>query len=145
MNPLKNFNEFLRDGIVKKQSQDKLRAKSLINESNRKFNSLNRTLKNIGLDNENANDIVDFCYDIILNLIRAKMFLSGFNSSGMGAHEAEVSYLRELGISETEVIFANQLRYFRNGIKYYGKKFDKEYAKKVLEFMDKMRKRLKWT
>ena len=143
MRSLKHFGEYLKLGVVKKQTPDKLRAEDLISESDRKLNSLNRTLKDTGLDNENANDIIEYCYDIIINLVRAEMLLKGLNSSGVGAHEAEISYLREIGFSENEARFANQLRYFRNGIKYYGKRFDEEYAEKVISFMKQARKRLR--
>ena len=51
----------------------------------------------------NANFIVDSCYDIILELVRAKMLLDGYNS-GM-SHEAEVSYLQRIGCSEADVRF----------------------------------------
>jgi hypothetical protein len=37
----------------------------------------------------------------------------------------------------------NSLRYFRNGILYYGERFDAEYAKKVLGFLEKVYPRLK--
>ena len=57
------------------------------------------------------------------------MLLEGYNASGLGAHEAEVSYLRVLGFSENDVQFADQLRFFRNGMLYYGTMLDKEYAK----------------
>lgn len=66
------------------------------------------------------------------------MLESGFNSSGIGAHEAEVAYLRELGFSETKVKFCNQIRYFRNGMLYYGKSFDKDYAEKVVAFLEEL-------
>ncbi|MBR9705104.1 hypothetical protein GOV12_06845 [Candidatus Pacearchaeota archaeon] len=71
-----------------------------------------------------------------MSLIRSKMFLEGFNSSGYGAHEAEISYLRKIKFSDSEVYFANQLRYFRNRIMYYGKMFDSDYAEKVLKFLE---------
>jgi len=67
----------------------------------------------------------------------------GYSASGQGAHEAEVSYLRELGFSEKDVQFADQLRYFRNGILYYGTSIDKEYADKVLEFTKTVHSKLK--
>lgn len=73
-----------------------------------------------------------------MELIRAKMLKAGFKSSGIGAHEAEVSYLRELGFKDTEIEFTNQLRYFRNGILYYGKSFDIDYVNKVLDFLNKV-------
>ena len=69
-----------------------------------------------------------------MELIRAKMLLEGYNASGFGAHEAEVSYLRVLGFNENDVQFADQLRFFRNGMLYYGTILDKEYAEKVVAF-----------
>ena len=80
MIPLKNFKEFLNQGIVKKQSPNKKRA--------------------------------------------------------------EVSYMKELEFSENEVRFMNEVRYFRNGIKYYGKIFTKEYADQVVEFLKKIEGKL---
>ena len=86
------------------------------------------------LNNNTANHFVKTCYDILMELIRARMLLEGYNASGQGAHEAEVSYLRILGFNEKDVQFANQLRYFRNGMLYYGTILDKEYANLVIEF-----------
>lgn len=140
---MKLFEEYLREGIIKKQTPDVSRAKSLIKEAEESYNVLTGIIERIGLNNQNANYIIKNCYDIIMELIRAKMFLDGFSSSGIGAHESEVSYLKEIGFKDTEVEFADQLRYFRNGILYYGKSFDKEYAKKVLVFLNKIYKRLK--
>jgi len=62
------------------------------------------------------------------------MLLGGYNSSGVGAHEAEVSYLRVLGFKENDVQFTDQMRFFRNGMLYYGTRIDKEYAEKVILF-----------
>ena len=143
MKPLEQFEDYLKKLIVKKQSPDKLRADSLINEAERKSESLKTMLEKIGLNDDNSNDIIEICYDILIGFIRAKMLLNGFNSSGQGAHEAEISYLRQLKFKETEVQFANQLRYFRNGIMYYGKRFDNEYAKKVLEFLKDIKQKLR--
>src|SRR3989339_857633 len=65
------------------------------------------------------------------------------NSSGFGAHEAEVSYMRILGFNENDVQFANQLRFFRNGMIYYGTILDTEYAEKVIEFTKRIYLKLK--
>ena len=134
MRYLKSFEEYIKEGVIRKVNPDKERAKSLVIESERKMNSLKESLEKLGIKNENANDYLEYCYDIIMFLIRAELYLKGFNSSGQGAHEAEVSYLRLMGFSENEVSFLDQIRYFRNGIMYYGKVFDKEYAEKVVEF-----------
>jgi len=135
MRNLKKFTEYVEEGVVKKQFPDKSRAENLAEESKRKFNSLNRIKSKVGIDDENANDIIENCYDTIIGLIRAKMLLRGFSSLGAGAHEAEVAFLKELKMNEKDVQFINQLRYFRNGILYYGKRFDKDYAEKVFNFL----------
>jgi hypothetical protein len=136
------FEEYVKKGIVRKKSPDKLRAEDLIKEAKRKHNSLKLIIQKMGLTDENANDIIEYCYDIIINFTRARMLQQGFVSSGIGAHEAEISYLRKLGVSEVDVITANQLRYFRNGIMYYGKRFDSEYAGKIIKFLKKTKKNL---
>ncbi|MBS3112606.1 hypothetical protein J4418_00785 [Candidatus Woesearchaeota archaeon] len=66
------------------------------------------------------------------------MLLKGYNASGFSAHKAEVSYMRLLKFNEKDVQFANQLRYFRNGMLYYGTSLDKEYAKEVIKFTKKV-------
>ncbi len=136
MKYIRSFEEFISEGIVKKVIADKLRAKSLISESERKFISLKEQLEKIGIKDENANDYVEDCYNIIMPLIRAKMLLEGYNSSGSGAHEAEVAYMKLLGFEEKEVRFTNQIRFFRNGILCYGKQFDAEYGNKVIKFLN---------
>ena len=135
MRPVRSFEEFVREGIAKKQRPDKSRAEFLRKESENKFSFLSEILKMIAITDTNANSIVTQCYDIIMELIRARMLLGGYNASGQGAHEAEVSYLRVLGFSEKDVQFADQMRFFRNGMLYYGKILDKEYAEKVVDFV----------
>lgn len=137
------FDEFIKNGIVKRIKADKERSKSLVIESDRKMNSLKERLEKIGVRDENANDYVEYCYDIIMHLVRAKLYLRGYYASGQGAHEAEVSYLRVLGFTEQEVQFADRMRYFRNGILYYGTSLDAEYAEKVIEFTKRVYPKLK--
>lgn len=143
MRALKRFEEYIQEGVVRRVKINKERAKSLLIESERKMFSLKERLEKLGIKNENANDYVEYCYDIIMHLIRAKLYLEGYSISGQGAHEAEVSYLRILGFAEKEVLFADQIRYFRNGILYYGTSLDLEYAQKVIEFTNKIYPKLK--
>jgi len=105
-----------------------------IKEAEQNYNYLLELIEKIGIKNENANDYIKNCHDIIMELIRAEMLSDGYNASGYGAHEAEVSYLRILGFKEKDVQFADQIRFFRNGMLYYGTILDKEYAEKVISF-----------
>lgn len=138
---LRKFEEFVKSGLVKKQTPNNERAKSLVKESIGKYKFLQTAIKNIPNEQMNFNFIVESSYDILLELIRAKMFIDGFNSKN--SHEAEISYMEKIGFSEAEIRFVDELRYNRNGIKYYGRNFDKEYAEKVLKFLEKIHPRLK--
>jgi len=100
-------------------------------------------LEKVGITDDNANDYAEQCYDILMFLIRAKLYSQGYSSSGKGSHEAEVSYLRLMNVSEKEVAFMDELRYLRNGMLYYGKIVDEEYAQKAIAFAKKMQPRLK--
>ena len=134
MRLLRDFTEFISEGIIKAISINAERAKSLIQESDRKSRSLQENLEKVGINADNAPDYVEHCYDLMMFLIRAKMYLDGYSASGLGAHEAEISYLRKLGITEKDVQFMNEMRFFRNGILYYGTSLDQEYAQKVIRF-----------
>lgn len=142
MKQLLTFEEFLKMGVIVKRTPELSRSSFLIKEAERKNKSLNWTISKIGITELNAHEIIEYGYDILIYLLRAKLCKDGFNSSGEGSHEAEVSYMRNLGFSENEVNFMNQLRYFRNGIKYYGTSLDKTYAHKVKIFLDNIYPRL---
>jgi|SRR3989338_8788609 len=112
MKAIKKFDEFITENIVKKQSIDKSRAEFLIIESENSYNNLLEKIEKITITDSNANDFIKSCYDTIMELVRAKMLLQGYNASGFGAHEAEVSFMRVLGFEEKEVQFADQMRFF---------------------------------
>ncbi len=135
---MKIFDEFLRTGVVRKKYPDESRANNLVKESEGRLRNLKRIIEKIGVDEDNVSDVVESCYDIILSIIRAKMLLRGFSASGKGVHEAEISFLSELDFDEWEVEFVDKFQYFRNGIIYYGKGKDREYAEKAIEFTYKI-------
>lgn len=143
MRPLKGFKEFMDDGTIIKISPNIPRARSLVKEAGRRKRFLDEMLEKIGMNDDNANSFIESSYDILIGLIRARLLIEGFDSSGRGAHEAEVSYLRKLRFPESDVRFMNDLRYYRNGILYYGKQFDTDYGKKVIGFLRRTFTRLK--
>jgi hypothetical protein len=142
---IRKFDEFLSEEIARKQAPDNSRANFLVKESEKSHIFLKKLVNDYKITNENANSIVRLCYDILMEMIRAAMLRKGFSSSGKGAHEAEVSYARNMGFSENDIMFIDQLRYFRNGIVYYGKALDAEYAIEVFDFLEKAYPKLKKT
>lgn len=137
MNLPNDFEEYVKRGTIRKSSINKPRAKFLINESQKTFNSLIKRLEVLGIDEDSANSIVKDCYDVLMELIRACILLDGYNSSGSYAHEAEVSYLRKMEFGDKDISFLNDIRYFRNSVTYYGKILTVDYANKTAEFTKK--------
>ena len=143
MNLPRDFEEYVKQGIINKCSINRPRAEFLISESEKSLKGLNRRLDIMGIDVDNANSIVKDCYDIIMEIIRANLLLSGYCSAGKFAHEAEVSYLKKLDFPDNEISFLNDLRYVRNSITYYGKILDVGYARRVAEYARRIYPRLK--
>ena len=143
MKTLRTFEEFLSEGVIKKVKVDLQRAKSLTKSSEIRMNLLKERILKIGVRDDNSNEYVESCHDILMFLIRAKMLVEGYNSSGFKSHEAEVSYMRILGFNEKDIQFVDQMRFFRNGMLYYGVILDKEYAEKVIKFTKENFQRLK--
>jgi len=139
----KEFEYYIKKGVIRKLTPDKPRAEFLIKESKVSLEGLRERIEIIGINDKNANSIIKDCYDIIMEIIRAKLLLVGYSSSGRYAHEGEISYLKKLGFSEGEISFLNELRYFRNSVTYYGKILDREYAEKVVDYLEKSILKLK--
>ena len=134
MRRVPTFEECLQKGSLISITPDKQRSQYLYLQAKRKRELLEENIKKIGITTENANDYIEYCYNILMIFIRAHMFEQGYKTQGQGSHEAEVSFAKRIGFRETELDFLNQLRYFRNGILYYGQEFDTTYAKKVISF-----------
>jgi|SRR3989338_4906723 len=129
-----DFSVYVKKGTIKISGVNKPRANFLINESQKTCNGLKKRLDVMGIDEDNANSIVKDCYDVVMELVRARLLLDGYNPSGLFAHEAEVSYLDNMGFKERDILFLNDMRYFRNSVTYYGKILTVDYAEKVAEF-----------
>ena len=139
---MKKFEEYISNGKVKKVKPDLSRAKSIIEEAERRKEFINIIIRKIPLTNNMANYFIENVYDTLIELIRAKMFQDGYKAIGHGAHEIEVFYMEQLDFQEKEVLFMNTMREKRNGIKYRGERYDSEYAKITLDFLDKLYGRL---
>jgi hypothetical protein len=133
MKVLKEFEEYIEKRIVQKVKPDLNRSSSLLKEAKKR----KVFVRSIKLSDDNANYIIENCYDILLELVRSILFKRGYSSSGHGAHEAEVAFTKTLGLNDADVRFLNELRVKRNGILYYGKDYDKEYSIKTIDFMEK--------
>ena len=143
MKTAKTFKMYVKEGTIRKVSVNSPKARFLLGEAQNSLEGLKERVELIGINNKNANSIIKDCYDILMELIRAHLLINGYNSSGYFAHEAEVSYLEELGFSVAEISFLNDVRYFRNSATYYGKILDSDYAEKVYSFLNRIYPKLK--
>lgn len=134
MRAIKDFNEFIKEGIIKKQKPDVSRVKFLIEETEKSYSMLLLKIEKLGIVNQTANDIVKSCYDLLMELIKAKILLQGYNASGISTHEAEVSFASNLCFNEKDVQFLDEIRYFRNGMFYYGTNLTKDDAERIVNF-----------
>lgn len=134
---MRTFGEFKKINLVKIKQKDEARARNLI-ESAEKRKKV--TEKYLPLNEETAVQVMEECYDVIRELLEAKLSREGYKSY---SHEAVVSYMTELGFQKDKVVFLDELREIRHGTKYYGKTIDIEYAKKVKSFLDEIFTKLK--
>lgn len=132
---MKNFEEFIGSS-VKRQRQELPKAKSLVMQADQRV----KFIASIPKTAENANYIVENVYDVIRELLEAKLAIDGFKSY---SHEAAVAYMQVLGFSEFEVKFTNELRKIRHGIKYKGENTSLEYAHQTITFLEKVMPKLK--
>jgi len=131
----KEFEEYLKRGVIRKTSPDTSRASFLHEEAKKSYETVQSIIKSIKINDQSANTIIKLSYDIIMELIRSIMLKKGYKASGYGAHEAEVSFLRTIKVKEKEVREINVLRELRNSVNYYGKILDTEYARKVMALL----------
>lgn len=127
---MKEFEDFMKTGEVRLQEKNKILASALIKSSEKGL----RFIKKLEINEENSEHIVADIYDIIRELIEAKLALEGYKSY---SHEANILFLKKFKqFNESEINFIDNLRKLRNGIKYYGKEASPEDAEKTLKFMN---------
>jgi len=127
---MEEFEDFIKSGDIRIQEKNNILAEALIKSSEKSLKNLKRTI----IDDLNAENVVSDVYDIIRELIEAKLSIEGYKSY---SHEATILFLKKFKeFSEFEIVFLDDLRKIRNGIKYYGKEVTIEDAHKALNFMN---------
>ena len=127
----------MKNGSVRKQARDTALANALIKSSEKSF----KNIKRIKIDELNAESVISDSYDIMRELIEAKMALDSYKSY---SHEATISFLKKFdNFNEKEIVFLDNLRKIRNGIKYYGQEANEENASNVVKFMTSILPKLK--
>jgi hypothetical protein len=129
---MRNFEEYLKNGLIKKKKMDVARSRNLIEGAKKRKNLLEKYLP---VNEETSFRVIEECYDIIKELLESCLSKDGYKSYN---HESVVSYMGVLGFSEGDVKFVDKLREVRNGTKYYGKNVSLEYCHNVKRFLDQV-------
>lgn len=123
------FEDFIKEGTVRKVSVDKQLANSLVRIAMLRL----KNLEPIKVTDENSFSIVENCYEAIREIIDALMSLKGFKSY---SHEANVEFLKKfysVKIGYGNINKVDQYRRIRNDIKYDGLLTTKSEAEDVMK------------
>ena len=131
---MKPFKYFLETNEVKKTSQDKALASSLIKDM------LGRIKDVSSLDISKFPKIeFENIYDSLRDFADAVLAIEGFKSY---SHQASFSYLKKFDFAEETLETLDRFRYKRNGSKYYGQIISEEEAKEIFEFYKKIKNKI---
>ncbi len=123
---MNDFEFYLDEGKVKRQSPDKEFAKSLINDASERFE------KSTMLDVKLFSKIIfENIYDAIREILDALLAADGYKSY---SHEASIAYLRKYKIEDSVIMELDSLRYKRNSSKYYGKGISPDDVLEIIRF-----------
>lgn len=134
---MRSFKEFLEQGMIKEREKDEARARNLIKSAEKRKSVMEKYLP---LNEETAVQVIEESYDVIRELLEAKLCKRGYKRYN---REAVVAYSAELGFSEEDVLFVDRLREIRHRTTYYGKSVTSEYAQKVKDFLGGIYEKLK--
>lgn len=123
------FEYFLQNKEIKKISIDINFAKSLVKDM------YERIEKSLMLDSKVfAKVVFENIYDALRDFCDALLASEGYKSY---SHQASISFLLKEGFDVSTIEEFDQLRYKRNGSKYYGQAISFEDAEQIKEFYSK--------
>jgi hypothetical protein len=123
---MKPFEYYLDNKDVRKISKNIILAKSLIKDMKI------RIKENWNEDiNKKPKTIFENIYDALQDFCNSLLSLDGFKSY---SHEASISYLQKKGFDIVVIQKLDNLRYIRNGSKYYGRIITPEDVKDIKLF-----------
>lgn len=126
---MNEFELYLKEGKVKRQTPDFELAGSLIEDSKIRIEKIKkpdiREFSKIAFEN---------AYDAIRDILDALLAADGYKSY---SHEASIAYLKKYAFEDSTIKELDNFRYLRNSSKYYGKDVPEDDAVGILEFYQK--------
>ncbi len=129
------FENFIKNGQVKRASIDTPLIKSLISTSVKDL----KFLENLEINEDSARKIMSNYYDTLRSILEAICSLEGFK---VYSHEAFTYFLKEKK-DEIIALKCDKFRKIRNGINYYGKDISpkevQEHKQEILEIIAELK------
>ena len=132
---VKDFEFFLTNGDVKKQSPNKNLAFATFKDGLERIEFAKQLLHKV-----KPKYVLENAYEAMREASDAVLYLRGFKSF---SHEASISYLTGEDFNEQDIIEFDRFRRIRNGIKYYGKDCDISDAELAIKLADKIINKIK--
>ncbi|MFT4310215.1 MAG: hypothetical protein ACMXYC_01135 [Candidatus Woesearchaeota archaeon] len=126
---MKSFVVLRKEGLIRKITPNAIHASSLLAQSEKKLQGIALLVTHIEVNESTTHLFIDQLYDCFFQLIRSKMYKEGYKTL---SHEAEISYIKHLGLLPIYVDMLDELRKIRNGHKYYGHQIAQAYVAKWL-------------
>ena len=131
---MKEFGYYLQTSDVKRCTKNIALAKSLV------IDMKTRLSENWDEDiNKKPKTIFENVYDSLRDFCDALLALEGFKSY---SHEASIAFLLKKGFDIATVSKFDNLRYMRNGSKYYGRQITPEDAKNIKDFYNQLKEKI---
>jgi hypothetical protein len=127
-----DWNECIKNNIIKNIKLDKNRIKAIKKIANEKIKSA--TI----LPEDHLISKITLFYDALRELLEAKALEEGFKIYN---HECYNAFLKEILHKSNEANLFNEMRKIRNGINYYGQEIKKEESIYIIKTLKKLIKK----
>ena len=131
-----SFKDFIKEGKVRKSSQDKMMAKSIISNTLEDLKFLEQTK----LTELSKRKLVSNYYDSLRSLLEAISLIKGYK---IYSHEAFTYFLKEELRQEILSLKFDRFRKIRNGLNYYGKSIQLREAEDIIKELKSVIKEVK--
>ena len=129
---MKEFAYFIKEGSVRRVSEDINLAKSLIKD-------MKERIKDVSIRGISPKLIFENVYDALRDFCDALLAVKGFKSY---SHEASISFLKNCSFEDSVANELDLFKYKRNGSKYYGKPIFREDADEIRKFYERLKPKI---
>ncbi len=124
------FEDFIKQGLVRRSSKDKALAKALVQNAKKDI----KFLDGLPINEISSRKLMTNYYDILRSVLEAISTIDGYK---IYSHEAFTYFLKEKGDGVLSTKF-DRFRKIRNSINYYGEDISIEETKENIEEIKNM-------